>query len=176
MAQADILIPFVLSWEGGYVNNPDDKGGPTNMGVTLSTYSRYCRYKAYPRPTIERLQNLPMDTWHEIFKIFYWNVCRADEIENQAIANLVVDWFWCSGKWAIKYTQQVLGVEPDGVVGPITLAALNSMSPLPLFTSLWNRRELHFKALAHRKGQGQFLKGWLNRLHSITYHGLINNE
>ena len=101
MAQADILIPFVLSWEGGYVNNPDDKGGPTNMGVTLSTYSRYCRYKAYPRPTIERLQNLPMDTWHEIFKIFYWNVCRADEIENQAIANLVVDWFWCSGKWAI---------------------------------------------------------------------------
>ena len=37
MADANILKPFVLVWEGGYVNDPRDKGGATNMGVTLAT-------------------------------------------------------------------------------------------------------------------------------------------
>lgn len=176
MAQSNILVPFILSWEGGFVDNPDDHGGPTNMGVTLSTYIRYCCRKGYPRPTVERLRNLSMETWTGIFKSLYWDACRADEINDQAIANLLVDWYWCSGIWAIKYAQQILGVETDGVVGPVTLAALNSMSPLPLFSSLWTRRQLHFKSCARRPGQAQFLKGWMNRLNSITYHGLEYNE
>ena len=38
MARADILWPFVKSWEGGFADHPNDKGGPTNMGVTIGTW------------------------------------------------------------------------------------------------------------------------------------------
>ena len=38
MANHKILEPFILRWEGGFVNDKDDLGGATNMGVTLATY------------------------------------------------------------------------------------------------------------------------------------------
>ena len=38
MAKIDILAPFILSWEGGYANDPDDPGGATNRGVTIGTW------------------------------------------------------------------------------------------------------------------------------------------
>ena len=31
-------MPFIIRWEGGFSNNPLDKGGPTMKGVTLKTY------------------------------------------------------------------------------------------------------------------------------------------
>ncbi len=40
MAKIEILSPFILSFEGGYVNHPNDKGGPTNKGVTIATWRR----------------------------------------------------------------------------------------------------------------------------------------
>lgn len=41
MADAKILKPFILSWEGGYVNDPNDLGGHTNKGVTLASGDHY---------------------------------------------------------------------------------------------------------------------------------------
>ena len=38
MADAQKLVPFILSWEGGYVNDPDDVGGATNKGITIATW------------------------------------------------------------------------------------------------------------------------------------------
>lgn len=48
MADVNKLAPFILKWEGGFVNDPDDLGGATNMGVTIGTYEAYCRKKGYP--------------------------------------------------------------------------------------------------------------------------------
>ena len=36
MADVKKLAPFILKWEGGFVNDPDDLGGATNMGVTIA--------------------------------------------------------------------------------------------------------------------------------------------
>lgn len=58
MAKVELLVPFILKWEGGWVNDPDDLGGATNMGVTIGTYETYCRKKGYPKPTVERLKNI----------------------------------------------------------------------------------------------------------------------
>ena len=48
MADVNKLAPFIIKWEGGFVNEPDDLGGATNMGVTIGTYEAYCRKKGYP--------------------------------------------------------------------------------------------------------------------------------
>ena len=53
MADVKKLAPFILKWEGGFVNDPDDLGGATNMGVTIGTYEAYCR-KTDPEKPPER--------------------------------------------------------------------------------------------------------------------------
>ena len=47
MADIKILVPFIKEWEGGFVNDHTDKGGATNMGVTITTFEAYCRKKEY---------------------------------------------------------------------------------------------------------------------------------
>ena len=177
MAQCKILLPFILSWEGGFVNDPDDHGGATNKGVTFSTW----RKVGYDKDgdgdiDVDDLRLLTDDdVYSRVLKPHYWDRCRADEITSQAVANILVDWVWASGAWAIKYTQQILGLQADGIVGPKTLAAINADDPPALFKDIWLRRECHFRSCAAQPGQSKFLKGWLRRLNSITYSELINN-
>ena len=40
MANIKILSPFILAWEGGFANDPIDRGGATNKGVTLATWKQ----------------------------------------------------------------------------------------------------------------------------------------
>ena len=171
MASAEILKPFILSWEGGYVNHPNDKGGPTNKGITIGTF----RSVYGSKKTVDDLKNLTDVQWLYIFEKKYWNRWQASQINSQAIANLLVDWVWGSGIWGIKYAQRILGVVDDGIVGPKTLAALNSQESSTLFAKLWKRRKEHFEACAKKPGQSIFLKGWMNRLNGIKYNRLICN-
>ena len=48
MADVRKLAPFILKWEGGFVNDPDDLGGATNMGVTIGTYEHIAERKDIP--------------------------------------------------------------------------------------------------------------------------------
>ena len=38
MANVNEFAPFILKWEGGFVDDPVDLGGATNMGVTIGTW------------------------------------------------------------------------------------------------------------------------------------------
>ena len=127
MADAQKLVPFILSWEGGYVNDPDDVGGATNKGITIATWRLHgCDNDGDGDIDADDLRIITNEQWMEIFKCQYWDRWKADEIENQSIANIVVDWVWASGVHGIKQVQKILGVEVDGIVGRKTLAALNS--------------------------------------------------
>lgn len=173
MAKIEQLAPKILKWEGGFVNHPNDKGGATNRGITIGTYTHYRKSKGLPAPSVDDLKNISNAEWMDILKTLYWDKWKADEINNQSIANLLVDWAWGSGAYGIKYPQQVLGVSADGVVGKITLAAINSYPDQEeLFQKLWDRRKQHFESIVQRDAtQGVFLKGWLNRLNDFKYFG-----
>lgn len=171
MAKAEILAPWTKSWEGNFVNHPNDKGNATMMGVTIGTF----RSVFGQGKSINDLKRMTDYQWMFIFTKLYWNKWKADQIECQSIANLLVDWVWGSGVYGIRYPQQVLGVKDDGVVGPKTLAALNAQEPSALFAKLWKRRKEHFEACARKPGQGVFLRGWLNRLNGIKYDRLVCN-
>ena len=137
MADYKKLKPIILKWEGGWANDPADSGGCTMKGITIGTFRAYFgRTK-----TCNDLKKLTDNQWDTVFINGYWNKWLADKINNQSIANLLVDWFWTSGKYGIKYPQQVLGVTADGVVGPKTIAAINDYpNQKELFDKLWNRR------------------------------------
>jgi lysozyme family protein len=172
MAKMELLVPTILKWEGGFVNHPADKGGATNKGITIGTFTHYRKQKGLPAPSVDELKNIANEEWMDILKTLYWDKWQADKLSSQAIANLLVDWVWASGAWGIKYPQQVLGVAPDGVVGAVTLAAVNGYADQQeLFRQLWQRRLQHFEDIARRDAsQRVFLKGWLNRLNDFKFY------
>lgn len=173
MAKKEILKPFIRSWEGGYCCVPGDAGGHTKWGITLTTLrSVYGR-----QMTVADLKAMTNTQWNDIYIRLYWNKWQADKIKSQAIANLLVDWYWNSGVYGIKLPQKILGVSIDGSVGPKTLAAINDYPDQhELFSRLWHEREDYFKRLASKPTQKKFLKGWLNRLNGIRYDRLVCND
>lgn len=179
MAKIDVLAPFILSWEGGYNKVKGDKGGATNKGVTLATWRKYGYDKNEDLVINERDVMLltEFDAIYVIMKPVYWDKWRADEIRTQAIANLVVDWYWNSGVYGIKLPQKILGVKMDGIVGPKTLAAINNHpNQRELFRALWKERKEYFERLAANPTQKKFLAGWLNRLNGIGWDCLIKAD
>lgn len=168
MAKQEILVPFIKSWEGGFANHPKDPGGATMRGITLATFrSAFGKGKS-----VDDLKNLTDEEWNTVFRRFFWDRWRADEIKSQSIANILVDWIWASGSHSIIKTQQLLGVRADGKVGPQTLNAINSQDSKLLFERLFERRR---KFIFSCRNFETFGKGWLNRLNSIGYGWLANN-
>lgn len=161
------LISKIKKLEGGYVNNPNDKGGCTNSGITISTYRKYFG----KTKTCNDLKNLSENHWMTIFINGYWNKILGYKIKNQSIADFLVDWYWHSGSYAIKFTQQILNVSSDGVVGPKTIAAINNYpNQKELFQKLWNRRKKQFDDIVKRNpSQKIFLKGWYNRINDFKW-------
>ena len=172
MADVTKLAPFILRWEGGFVDDPDDLGGATNRGVTIGTYATYCKKKGYPAPTVERLKNLSDKDWTDILKTLYWDRWKADNIKSQSVANILVDWVWASGTNGIKIPQQILGVTVDGIVGVKTLAALNARNPKELFEEIKEARVQFIDDICRKRpANNKFKKGWLNRINNLQYVG-----
>lgn len=172
MADVKILAPFILKWEGGFVNDPVDRGGATNKGVTIATW----RQVGYDKDgdgdiDVDDLRLLTQDdAVKRVLKPHYWDRWRGDEIRSQSVANILVDWVWGSGAHGIKIPQRVLGVAQDGIVGPKTLAALNAQDPRVFFGKIKAERETFFRRIvAGNPSQNRFLKGWLNRLNDLKF-------
>lgn len=179
MADVKTLAPFILSWEGGFVNDPDDAGGATNKGVTLATW-RNVGYDKDGDGDID-VQDLKLITDDEavnaVLKPHYWNRWKADQIHSQSLANILVDWAWCSGAHGIKIPQRMLGVAVDGVVGAKTLAALNNTDYEEFFKEIKKEREAFlYRIVAAKPSQKKFLKGWLRRLDGIGWGYLKDNR
>lgn len=66
----DKAIQFILSWEGGYVNDPDDAGGETNFGI--------CK-RSFPN---EDIKNMTRERAMEIYKANYWTPCKCDSLSS----------------------------------------------------------------------------------------------
>jgi lysozyme family protein len=173
MANIQQLIPVLLKWEGGYVNDPGDEGGPTNRGVTLATWKRQGYDKnGDGKIDVEDLKLISNeDVVERILRPHYWNRWQADRIRSQALANILVDWVWCSGRWGIVIPQGILGVPADGTVGENTLGRLNSYpDPEELFEKIKQVRRAWLNMICiDRPANKRFLKGWLNRLNDFRW-------
>lgn len=174
MANVDRLLPYILKWEGGFVNDPADLGGATNKGVTIATW----RKVGYDKDgdgdiDVDDLRLLTdRDVRDRVLKPHYWDRWRADEIKSQSVANILVDWVWGSGAYGIKIPQRVLGVRIDGIVGSKTIAAVNAQDPRRLFELIkQERRDYIERICVTRPTNKKFKRGWLNRLESMKFNG-----
>ena len=164
MANHKILEPFILRWEGGFVNDKDDLGGATNMGVTLAAY----RSVFGSKKTVNDLRRMTRVQWGVIFKKYYWDKWKADDIKDQNVANILVDWVWASGAYGIKIPQRVLGVDVDGIVGPNTIA--DARDGRDLFDTIKQERKGFIERICQTRPQNKkFKNGWMNRINSLAY-------
>ncbi|MFZ4523209.1 MAG: glycoside hydrolase family 108 protein [Bacteroidales bacterium] len=171
MADVNLLAPKIFKWEGGFVNDPLDRGGATNMGVTMATW----RQVGYDKDGDGDIDTADMRLLTRadalvVLKKNYWDRWKADQILNQSVADILVDWVWASGTWGVKIPQRLLGVGDDGFVGTKTITALNSANPQAFHAKVVEARKQFIGDII--KGdptQERFRKGWLNRLMDFKF-------
>ena len=160
MADFETALKMVLQHEGGYVDNPNDT--PTNYGITQAVLADYVGHSV----TKDEVKNLSMSTARKIYFERYWKRIKADTIEAQDVANHVMDMAVLRGVVAAGKAIQtaVGGVKVDGVVGPVTIAALNR-APAPGF--LISFMKLCVSAFANivtaDPRKLEFLRNWCSR-------------
>ena len=165
MANFDRYAPKLSIWEGGFVNNPADKGGPTNKGVTLATFRRFFGNWN----TVDDLRRMTEAQWRKVM-ITYWDRCCADDIHNQSIAEMLVDWHINAGTAGIKAWQRSVGLAADGIIGPRSLAVLNAPDAAGTFACMKGARDKYYRQIVlHNPSQAVFINGWLNRVNSFSF-------
>jgi len=157
-------LAHVLEMEGGWSDDPFDPGGPTNKGITLADYARekgiavtaqsYAQLKA-------ELRTIPDALVRDIYLERYWRPARCPDLP-PPVALMHFDAAVNHGvAGAARMLQEALGVDIDGEIGPITLAAARSLpvrAALDAYAAIRRRR---YRALAHF---WRFGKGWLRRV------------
>ena len=163
------LMTFIRKWEGGFVDDPQDRGGATNMGVTIGTWRTYGYDKDKDGDIdVADLKKMSLGDWEAIFKKQYWDRWQADSIKHKEVAFMLVDWVWGSGSYGVKIPQRVLGVKADGIVGPKTLAAVNSR-PRSFALELAKERLAYLHRIVKSDStQKKYIKGWANRVNDLV--------
>jgi len=111
----DQCFDTLISHEGGYVNDPRDPGGETKFGISK---------RAYPQVDIK---NLTLGAAKEIYKRDYWDRAQCDKIP-PSVAYVLFDAAVNSGiGQAIRFLQRAVNVADDGVIGPMTIAAVTRL-------------------------------------------------
>lgn len=168
----DRVIGDVLKNEGGFVNNPKDPGGATNMGITLNTLSHWQGRRA----TVKEVRNLHVNTAVRIYRANYWQPIRGDDLP-AGLDYAVFDFAINSGPTrAAEYLQRVLGVKRDGKIGPVTLAAAKRADTVQTINRLMDARLSFMKRIRHRKTGAllwtTFGRGWSARIRDVRAKAL----
>ncbi len=154
-------LAFILAAEGGYVDDPQDPGGATNMGITLRELSLW-RHGLVTKPDVQALSR---DEAASIYQANYWQVTHCPDLPSgvdlmvfDAAVNL-----GCSH--AARLLQMAVHATPDGAIGPATLALVEAANPPLLITALARARADYYQGLATF---AHFGAGWLARVQKAS--------
>lgn len=154
----EIVQPWLLAHEGGYVNHPKDPGGATNQGITQRTYNAHRARLGQKPASVKYITSPEVDT---IYRTQYWDKCQADDLP-LGLDYAVYDFAVNSGvSRSVRTLQKIVGTEPDGVLGVITLQAISKMAVDNLIVKLCEARMRFLKRLKH---WSTFKTGWTRRV------------
>ena len=151
---------MVLRNEGGFVNNPKDPGGATNLGCTKASWEQFVGHPV----TIDDIKALTPQDVEPLYRSKYWDAIRGDDLP-VGVDYAVFDFAINSGpSRAAKTLQSVLGVTADGQIGPATLAALEASNIRDVATRICEERLVFLQTLPT---YGTFGKGWSKRVSEV---------
>jgi lysozyme family protein len=153
-------LALVLRHEGGYVNNPKDPGGRTNLGVTQKVWEEWV---GHPVDEAAMRALTPQDV-APLYKKNYWDKIKGDDLPagvDYACFDLAVN----SGVGrAAKILQQAVGANPDGAIGPASLDAVEKANPRDVATEVC---DLRLKFLQSLPTFATFGRGWSRRVSEV---------
>ena len=161
MSRFEECLKRILKHEGGYVNDPLDSGGRTNLGVTQRVWEEFVGHPV----TEADMKALTPEKIAPMYKLKYWNPSYC-EVLPKGLDYVVFDFAVNAGTGrSVKTLQQAIGCVADGVIGPKTMAAINDANPKDLITKFSDARADFYQGIVTRKpDQARFIKGWLNRV------------
>ena len=152
----------IMEWEGGYVNDKDDRGGETKYGISQ---------KAHPDVDIK---NLTKEEAKKIYKHKYWDKLRLGLVDNEEIAIEIFDFGinapMRTAVLALQRSVTLIGypTKIDGKIGNNTIAAVNFASRYyskALLAAFRGYEFLHYKNIVLRNpSQSKFIRNWLARI------------
>jgi lysozyme family protein len=159
-------VAEVLHQEGGFVDHPADPGGCTNRGITRTTLAAWRRAPV----TCAEVAALGEAEARAIYRGHYWNAVRGYDLPpglDLAIFDAAVN----SGRRrAVSWLQQAVGAEPDGAIGPRTLAAVRAVNDRPaLIHRLCTLRLAFLRGLP---SWPEFGRGWQHRVDAVLHRAL----
>jgi lysozyme family protein len=160
----DACFAKVIKSEGGYVNDPADRGGETNLGVTIGAWGAYLNRAIQPG----EMKALTVDIVKPFYKSMYWDKVRGDDLP-VGVDYAVFDFAVNAGVGrAAKFLQRAVGALDDGAIGPGTLALVAKTTPGKLLDNFAEQKEAFYNTLAdNNPTQQKFLKGWLARVDHV---------
>lgn len=159
----DDIVTAIMRREGWdtYTNDPVDRGGPTKWGITQKAWGDYLGRNVSPAEIAAITESQARIFYH----VRYIQDPGFSRIRNDRVKAMVVDCGVHHGqRRAARWLQQAVGVRTDGIVGPKTLAAVNSAPPSATILRIATTRTRFMAGIVARdRSQIRFLRGWVHR-------------
>lgn len=173
----DRFAKGTFDFEGGYSNDPSDRGGETNHGITKGTLDAYQKKQGGlgEGGRSVSVKDLTKEQAQAIYKKEYYDGRRIGDIGDEKTAGHIFDLgvnhsTGAAGKMVQKAVNAVIPdakLKVDGVVGDKTIAAINKATPeqvKAINNAIANEREAYYRHLVDNDpSQARFLNGWLKR-------------
>ena len=156
MSRFEDCLARILKHEGGYVNDPLDSGGRTNLGVTQRVWEEFVGHPV----TEADMKALTPEKIAPMYKLKYWNPSYC-EVLPKGLDYVVFDFAVNAGTGrSVKTLQQAIGCVADGVIGPKTMALVKQVPARQMIIRFSEQRRMFYKSL---KAFETFGRGWLRR-------------
>ena len=161
----DDSLELVLKEEGGYVDNPSDPGGRTNLGVTQSIWEAWVGH-----PVDEQvMKNLNPEYVKPLYEQKFWKPSGCDNLP-KGLDYAVFDFAVNAGPGrSVKTLQQTIGCVPDGMLGPRVISALANSDIRSVVEKFCATRQDYYEGL---KLFPVFGKGWTARTERVKLNAL----
>ena len=156
-------LELVLKSEGGWVNNPKDPGGETNLGVTKKVWEEWVGHE------VKTMKDLTPEDVAPMYQAKYWMACYANQLP-VGIDYMAFDAAVNMGPGrAVKLLQECLGCVPDVTIGPRTMQLIDQKKPEDIVDLYSKRKTSFYEGLATF---ATFGKGWLKRVEDVKFNAL----
>lgn len=166
-------VSKIFELEGGFQDFPSDTGNynsigqlvGTNWGISAPVYESWLQRP----PTLLDMKNMPKSVAESIYKSRFWDKIKGDQVNPQYLAEIIFDGAVNHGvSRGVKLLQEVLRINPDGVMGNETLSAISQSNPVQLHDAYKQRRiEFYYSLASSTPSYQAFLNGWINRVNSF---------